>query len=452
MSTLKEHGSVTSGLLMNPKLGEHILSTTAFLDYLEREKHDILQHCTQCGKCVEVCPMPQYAPAIAQADPKLVVGQVLELLRTGVAAPEAQAWAQSCSNSGRCIPACPEGVNPRKMLALARLELRWQQTVHDPQAAQQAARDDFKALGEALRLLLSVQLRPEDIQRLLPGAISERQRPADVVFYFGCNILRTPEIALTVLDVLDRLEVDYEVLGGTGNCCGITFMRAGAATTAHAQAAQTLSNMAVFTPQEVLTWCPSCNVHMQDFVLEPQTPDFPMRHVTAYLTEHLPELQQHFVQPVHKRVALHEHHGVDGVVEDVRRVLRAIPGLELVSIPQLHDHGHQCTGLRNTPAAKQNVHRVVLDQAAAAGVDVLADIYHSCHRELVAVEQDYPFAVQNFISLVGEAMGITRQDLYKRMVLYRDIERVLAEAAPYMTANSVDTDLVQLALPKELWG
>ncbi len=310
------------------------MQTAAFLEYLEREKQDILDHCTQCGTCVEVCPMPQYDPAIAQTDPVLVVGKVLELLRTGVASPEAKAWALSCSNSGRCIPACPEGVNPRKMLALARLELRRQQTASNPQAAQQAARDDFKALGGALRLLLSVQLRPEDIQRLLPGAISERQRPADVVFYFGCNILRTPEIALTVLDVLDRLEVDYEVLGGTGNCC-ITFMRAGEPTIAQAQAAQTLSNMAAFTPQEVLTWCPSCNVHMQDFVLEPETPDFPMRHVTGYLVAHLPELQQHFVQPVRKRVALHEHHGVDGVAEDVRHLLSAIPGLELVTIPQL---------------------------------------------------------------------------------------------------------------------
>lgn len=428
------------------------MHTAAFLDYLEREKQDIVEHCTQCGKCVEVCPMPQYTSTLAQADAVLVVGKVLALLRSGVVSPEAQAWAQTCSNSGRCIPACPEGVNPRKMLALARLELRRQQTASAPRVAQQAARADFKALREALRLLLSVQLRPEDIQRLLPGALSERQRPADVVFYFGCNILRTPEIALTVLDVLDRLGVDYEVLGGTGNCCGITFMRAGEAAVAHAQAAQTLSNMAVFTPQEVLTWCPSCNVHMQDFVLAPQAPAFPMRHVTAYLAEHLPELRQHFVRPVRKRVALHEHHGVDGVVEDVRRILRAIPGLELVAIPQLHDHGHQCAGFRHAPAAKANVHRQVLDQAAAAGVDVLADIYHSCHRELVAAEQDYPFAISNFISLVGEAMGVTRQDLYKTMVLYRDIERVLAEAAPYIVANHVDTDLVQLALPKELWG
>jgi hypothetical protein len=85
-------------------------------------------------------------------------------------------------------------------------------------------------------------------------------------------------------------------------------------------------------------------------------------------------------------------------------------------------------------------------------VDVLAGIYHSCHRELAAAEQDYPFAVQNFISLVGEAMGITRDDLYKRLLIYRDIERVLAEAAPYIQANNVDPALIQLTLPKELWG
>lgn len=429
-----------------------MMQTAAFLDYVEREKQDILEHCTACGICVEVCPMPQYDSALANAEPPDVVRQVLALLRTGEVSPAARAWALSCSNSGRCIPACPEGVNPRKMLALARLELRRQQTADDPQSAQQAARHDFRAMGEALRLLLSVQLRPEDIQRLLPGALQQRQRPAAVVFYFGCNILRTPEIALTVLDVLDRLEVDYEVLGGTSNCCGITFMRAGEAATAHAQASQTLDNMAAFTPQEVLTWCPSCNVHMQDFVLEPQAPEFPMRHVTAFLVEQLPRLQRLFTQPVRKRVALHEHHGVDGVVDDVRRLLQAIPGLELVAIPQLHDHGHQCAGFRHAPEAKANVHRVVLEQAAAAGVEVLADIYHSCHRELVMAENTYPFAVQNFMSLIGEALGMTRQDLYKRMMLYRDVERILAESAPYIVANDLDSALVQLTLPQALWG
>jgi heterodisulfide reductase subunit D len=425
------------------------MHTAAFLDYLESEKQFIVDNCTRCGKCVEACPMPQYDAAVAQRDPVEVVTGVIELLRNGVVSPAARAWAMSCSNSGRCIPACPEAINPRKMLTLARLALHQQRSAGDPQAARQAARDSFSAMGETIRLLLGLQLQPDDIQRLLPGAISERQRPAEVVFYFGCNILRTPNIALTVLDVLDRLEVDYEVLGGTGNCCGITFMRAGQPGTAQAQASQTVHNMAAFAPQEVLTWCPSCNVHMQDFVLAPEAPEFPMRHVTGFLVERLADLQRLFTQPVNKRVALHEHHGVDGVSEDVRRLLAAIPGLQLMDIPQLHDHGHQCAGFRNAPAARANVHRTVLEQAAAAEVDVLADIYHSCHRELGAAERDYPFAVQNFISLIGEAMGITRQDLYKQMLIYRDLERLLAEAAPYIQANQVDSGLLQITLAKE---
>ncbi|MGQ4807165.1 hypothetical protein NKDENANG_00509 [Candidatus Entotheonellaceae bacterium PAL068K] len=145
-------------------------------------------------------------------------------------------------------------------------------------------------------------------------------------------------------------------------------------------------------------------------------------HVTAYLAERLQDLQRLFVRPIPKRLALHEHDGVDGVVTDVRRLLGAIPDLELVTIPQLHDHGHQCSGFRNAPTAKDNVHRVVLEHAAAASVEILVDIYHSCHRDLVAFEPDYPFTVCNFISLIGEALGSTHQDLYKRMVIYHDLE------------------------------
>ncbi len=53
-----------------------------------------------------------------------MVGGVLDLLRGGAGSPESERWAKVCSGSGNCIPACPEGVNPRFMLALTRVAMQ----------------------------------------------------------------------------------------------------------------------------------------------------------------------------------------------------------------------------------------------------------------------------------------------------------------------------------------
>jgi heterodisulfide reductase subunit D len=54
----------------------------------------------------------------------------------------------------------------------------------------------------------------------------------EIVFYTGCNVIRTPHIALLVLEVLDALGVTYEVMGGTAVCAGIQQFKRGDARTA----------------------------------------------------------------------------------------------------------------------------------------------------------------------------------------------------------------------------
>ena len=51
--------------------------------------------------------------------------------------------------------------------------------------------------------------------------------PPDFVFYTGCNVLKTPHIALLALDVMDALGVTYQVMGGPTHCCGVMRLRAG---------------------------------------------------------------------------------------------------------------------------------------------------------------------------------------------------------------------------------
>ena len=50
---------------------------------------------------------------------------------------------------------------------------------------------------------------------------STASEPPDFVFYTGCNVLKTPHIALLALDIMDTLGVRYQVMGGPSHCCGI---------------------------------------------------------------------------------------------------------------------------------------------------------------------------------------------------------------------------------------
>ena len=84
---------------------------------------DMLDACTRCGKCVEVCPSVRPA-RIAEADPAAVISGVIDLIRTGDGPEAARQWASSCMLSGACIEACDYGVNPRFLLAMARGAMR----------------------------------------------------------------------------------------------------------------------------------------------------------------------------------------------------------------------------------------------------------------------------------------------------------------------------------------
>jgi len=89
-------------------------------EFQQSEAERILGACTRCGKCYEVCPMAQYSMAPAK-DGKAVVPGVLAVLRGEPTTAEALGWIAVCTRSGVCVPACPENVDPKMMMRLARV-------------------------------------------------------------------------------------------------------------------------------------------------------------------------------------------------------------------------------------------------------------------------------------------------------------------------------------------
>jgi len=175
--------------------------------------------------------------------------------------------------------------------------------------------------------------------------------------------------------------------------------------------------------------------------------------VTAFIARHLDRVQ--FVKPVTRKVALHYHTGhpqQDLDWTSARTILRAIPGLEYVEIDNPPALGRHCSAKYinavGRPAWQEHVTRVA-EAASAAGVDVLATIYHSCQREICHEEGGYAFDVINYVTLLAEAMGLPQgEDWFKRQRLAGDPEATFAEIQPWVEARGLDAERVRDVLTK----
>src|SRR3954453_14479961 len=184
----------------------------SFVDALHGRVDDILDNCTRCGECVRACPMVEPAGL----DPEYavdIVGGVLDLLQGGAGTKDAERWAQVCTNSGKCIPACDYGINPRFMVNMARIAAKAKLGADE---IRRAANEYFNEMGRSTRTIARLQLAPEVLARVsrpLRTADEYDNAPGeapDIVFYTGCNVIKTPHIALLVLEVLDALGGRYE--------------------------------------------------------------------------------------------------------------------------------------------------------------------------------------------------------------------------------------------------
>jgi Fe-S oxidoreductase len=417
--------------------------------------NEMLDSCSTCGKCVESCP--SVAPAgIAQVAPTAIIAGVLDMVRSGEGPEASRLWAQSCTLSGECIKACSYGVNPRFLLAMARLSLLKTQKPLSERRRDGVAR--YRETSRDVAVLSRLQLEGTVLDRLGQRAqsVAKPAEAPEFVFYTGCNVLKTPHIALLALDVMDRLGITYQVMGGPSHCCGIQQMRAGDMEMSGRLGANSIEKMAHSKSGQVLSWCPSCQVQLTETtlpVLERQrgSKPFEMIPFIRFLRSRLDHLKPHFVGRVELRVALHKHPGVAGVVDAATEILQAIPGVDLVDLQQ-PAVGLQSVNLGVLPAYKRELQRNELEAARRAGIDALVAVYHSDHRELCAHERDWPFRIVNLLELLGQSMGLHQHDRFKELKLMQDADLIVAESQDLMAKHRLDAKLARAVVVNAMLG
>jgi Fe-S oxidoreductase len=415
----------------------------------------MLDACTRCGKCVEACPSVKPA-GIADARPEDIIGGILEIVRGGEGPQASRIWAQSCMLSGECIKACDEAVNPRFLLAMARVAMA--KAAHELPERRRQGVEKYRDLGRDVAVLSRLQLDGEVLERLgqRSASVATPAETPDFVFYTGCNVLKTPHIALLALDIMDALGISYQVMGGPSHCCGVMQLRPGDVEMSGRMGASSIEKLSHAKSGQVISWCPSCYVQFTETTLptierQRGARPFEMTPFMRFLDGRLDQLRAHLRRPVELRVALHRHPGVAGVMEAAAKILQAIPGITLVDLKQ-PAVGLQSVSVGVLPAFKRELQLNELNAARDAGIDALVTVYHSEHRELCAHERDWPFRIVNLLELVGASMGLQRQDRYKELKMMQDADQIIAECGDLIAQHALDPGKALEVVVKAMLG
>ena len=417
------------------------MSDLSFEAAVQTRVDEMLDACTRCGKCVEACPSVKPA-GIANAVPADVIAGILDILSDGHGPDASRMWAQACTLSGECITACDEGVNPRFLLAMARVAIN--KANHDLPARRRQGLEKYRDLSRDVAMLSQLQLNDEVLARLgqKSAPVGASGEPPDFVFYTGCNVLKTPHIALLALDIMDALGIGYQVMGGPSHCCGVVQMRPGDLEMSGRMGTNSIEKLSHTKSGQVISWCPSCYVQFTETTLpalerQRGARPFEMTPFMRFLAGRLDQLTPHLREPVPIRVALHRHPGVSGVMEAATKILQTIPGITLVDLKQ-PALGLQGVNLGVLPEFKRELTLREFQAGRDAGIDALVTVYHSEHRELCAHERDWPFRIVNLLELVGESMGLKRHDRYKELKLMQDADQIVADCADLVARHALD--------------
>ena len=422
-----------------------------FESALQARVDSMIDACTRCGKCVEACPVTAAAglETAARDNPAGVIGGVIDILRGSEGTEAARDWAAGCVRSGDCIEACDYGVNPRFLLGMARAAMA--RAKSDAVTVRRGGVEGFRKVARDVHAMTRIQLDDALLARLGQDATrAAPDAPADFVFYTGCNVLKTPHIALLALDIMDALGISYAVMGGPTHCCGIQQLRAGDLAAFGRFAESTLDKLSHSKTGEVLSWCPSCHVQFTEMTLPAAektrgAKPFEMTPFTLFVHKNLDRLRPLLRQPVPMRIALHKHPGVRGVVAAAEAILRSIPGVVLVDLQQ-PAVGLQANDLKPLPAHRRALQEAELKAAEAAHIDALVALYHSDHRELCAHERDFPFQILNLYEIVGLSMGLYYEDSFKRLKLMQDADAILADCEDLVERHGLDRAATRAAI------
>lgn len=211
------------------------------------------------------------------------------------------------------------------------------------------------------------------------------------------------------------------------------------------QAESLITTIADFQPEAVILWCPTCHCRFDTSIAPALDIPFKIMSFPQYLAANMKKLSLSDASA--GVVTLHEpcksvYTGLD--CDGPREVLRQLPG---VTLTEMEHHGPEtrCCGSGAACWFQESSSQMRdnrLQEADQTGADRLVTVCHYCGQTFGQEEDRFNFEVINYVNLVTEAMGIKRDDTFKKYALWRDLDRILNDTNKHIQESPFEKEKI----------
>lgn len=307
------------------------------IDILKDQGGEALKSCYQCGTCTGTCPWNLVSTFLSR--------RLIHKAQLGVVDFEnEEIW--KCVNCKACVQVCPRGVEiPDVMRAIRRVVV---------EVGAGKIPDSLRISGKNLSSAGNPLGEPAEKRTdWSKGLHVKAFTQGTELLYFACCYQsydqRCREVAKATAGLLQKLGVDFGILGDEQACCGESIRRAG-----HESYFQRLAqkNVELFNGagvKKVLVTSPHC---YQTFKSEYGAlgANIEVVHHSQLLAGLVRDGKLKFSRELNKKVTYHDSCclgrclGNEAIYDEPRQLLSGIPGLELVEMKDNREHALCCGG------------------------------------------------------------------------------------------------------------
>ena len=323
-----------------------------------------LLDCIQCGRCTGGCPVSLKTVLNIR---RLIYDTLLDTMSVST---HPELW--DCTTCTTCSIRCPKEVDPAELIVGLRTVLV------DNGRLPPTVRDALKSIGiRGNPLNMSAEDRAvwaDDLD--LPRILDE---PADALLFIGCSPSYDPRIQPISRALVQALRTggqDFGILGEEEFCCAHEARRMGEKEMFEGTVEMYKEIFEEADFQRMMAISPHCfNAFKNEYSL-----DFPVEHYTQVIAHLIQEGKLEFENEVNLKVTYHDPcflGKINGIFDEPRDILRAIPGLELVEMDRVRERSLCCEGgggrmWSEGSNVEERLAAERVEEALDTGADVLA--------------------------------------------------------------------------------